>query len=441
MPIQNLFIYTFLKLTMKEFFKPESIAVIGASEEEKKVGGILVKKLKQFPGKLIPINPHHASIQGLKAYASILQYPEKIDLAIIAVPSFAVTSLLEECGKKKVRQAIIISAGFSEDGHREEEDRLVALAKSLDIRLLGPNCFGVCNPSYHLDATFSASSPQEGSLAFISQSGALWSFISDFSVGKFGFSGFASLGNMADIEFADCIDYFSHDKKTKAIVLYIEKLKDGKKFLEVCRKCKKPLFAVKAGSSAVGSKAAVSHTGSLATDFAVYQGVFKQAKVTLCETLEEAFSLASNRQLLPATTKRWPLTPGEKVFLITNAGGAGALASDYLSNAGFRVEKPEDLKNPWDILGTASAKEYGLALERISKMKEFDRIGIIITPQSMTDLEGIAQEIINARKNGAPPLFVLFLGGAHMHTLKERLERAGILCHTSLAEFKRAIQP
>ncbi|MEK6893499.1 MAG: CoA-binding protein [Nanoarchaeota archaeon] len=424
---------------MNKFFNPAVIAIIGASEDENKVGGILVKKLIKYAGKIVLVNPNHDFIQEFKVYKKITDFPGNIDLAIIAVPSEHVYLVLEECAKKKIKNIIIISSGFSEIGKIDEEKKLIALCKKNEMRILGPNCFGICNPCINLDMTFSASMPEKGDIAFVSQSGALWSFISDFSIGKFGFSGFVSLGNMADLEFPDFIEYFSKDEKTKSIVLYIEKLKDGRRFIEACRKCKKKIFAVKAGSSEEGSKAAVSHTGSLATDFAVYAGAFKQAGVELCSSLEEAFSKAAEKELLDKKELQKLKEYGKRAFIITNAGGAGVLASDYLSNAGFEISNSNDLKNPWDILGTADSSDYAAAFEKIAKRDFFDFIIVIATPQSMTDFDEIADKIIKFNRASGKKVIGLFLGGQVVESATEMLQKNEILCFNTLEEFRRSL--
>ncbi len=423
---------------MKRFFNPAAVAIIGASENENKVGGILVKKLIKYGGKIVLVNPNHDFIHELKAYKKITDFEAKVDLAIIAVPSEHIYSVLEDCAKKKIKNIIIISAGFSEIGKSDEEKKLIELAKKNGMQILGPNCFGICNPYKKLDTTFSATSPEKGNIAFVSQSGALWSFVSDFSIGKFGFSGFASLGNEAGLEFSDFIEYFSKDEKTKSIVLYIEKLKDGKRFIESCKKCKKKIFAVKAGSSEEGSEAAVSHTGSLATDFAIYAGAFKQACVELCISLEEAFSRASNKTLLDKKNLQKLEGYGKKAFIITNAGGAGVLAADYLSNAGFEIIKHENMKNPLDILGTAKSEDYYSALESI-KDSNFDFLVAIATPQSMTDFDKISEEIVAFSKKTEKKVIGLFLGGESVRDVTEILRKNGILCFNTLEEFRRSL--
>jgi acetyltransferase len=421
-------------MELTNFFVPKRVALIGASDHADKVGGVLMNKLLKFNGEVIPINPKHSEIFGVKCYKSVGEYKEKIELAIIAIPPEFILNSLEECGKKGINNVIIITAGFSETGNSGEEKKILDIAKKYGIRILGPNCFGICNPGNNFDCTFSMTTSGKGNIAFISQSGALWSYISDFSIGKFGFSGFASLGNMADLDFSDFIEYFSKDVKTKSIVLYIEKLKNGKRFIEVCKKCKKPIFAVKSGSSKEGEKAAFSHTGSLATDYKIYQGAFKQAGVELCYGLEEAFEKASEKKLVSVVRSKINL--GNKVFIITNAGGAGALVSDYISEKGIKLVEI-GMNNPLDLLGTAKSEDYRKALEIIDK-KEVDSILVVITTQSMTDLENIAKVVVDFKAGSKKNVVALFLGESSIGDTNNILNKSNICFFNTLEEFRKS---
>jgi acetyltransferase len=376
---------------LKFFFEPKNIAVIGASENPKKVGGIIMKKSENFSGKIVPVNIKKEIILGKNSYSSVNDYSGKIDLAVIATPAVTVKKILNECGKKKIKNIIVISAGFSEVGNLESEQDIIRTAQKNNINLLGPNCFGVANPYKNLDLTFSNSSPRKGKIAFVSQSGALWSYISDFR--EIGFSGFASLGNMADLDFIDFIEYFGKDKRTQKIILYVEKLNEGKKFIEVCRKIKKEIVVVKAGKTKKGSEAAISHTGSLATEFEIYRGVFNQAGVKLVDSLASA--IGKKREIILSKLK------GKKIAIITNAGGAGALMTDYIEEAGFSVLSSVDL------LGTALASDYEMELNHL-KYKNYDSVVVILTPQSMSEPEKTAEIIANSKiKN---KIIACFLG-------------------------------
>jgi acyl-CoA synthetase (NDP forming) len=399
---------------LKSFFNPKTIAVIGASKHLGKVGYVLMEKLSKFHGAVIPINIKHKEIFGKKTYDSILRYSKKIDLVIIAIPANGVRKVLEDCGKKKIKNVIIISAGFSEVGNKELEQEIIKVAEEYKINLLGPNCFGIVNPYLNLDTTFANTSPKKGNVAFISQSGALWSYLSDLSASKknFGFSGFVSLGNMADLDFSDFIEYFDKDKKTKKIILYIEKLKNGKRFIKICKKSKKEIIVIKAGKTKTGSEATISHTGSLATDFEIYKGAFKQAKVKLVDSLSFAFGLKINID--------FSIDKKKKVIIITNAGGAGALITDYLVKKGF------DVKPPIDLIGTASAKDYRLSLDKFKK-SNYNFI-VIFTPQKMSEPEETAKAIVNFKKQTNKNVTAIFLGADSIKRAKTILNKNKINC-------------
>ncbi|MFH1364985.1 MAG: CoA-binding protein [archaeon] len=414
-----------IKDLIKDFLNPKTITVIGASKDSKKVGGVLMEKLNSFKGKVVPVNPFHKTILGKKCYASVKNFPEKIDLAIIATPAITIKKILRECAKKKIKNIIIISAGFSEQGNFKLEKEIKEITKKAGIKVLGPNCFGIANPYLDLDATFSNSSAKKGNIAFISQSGALWSFISDVSASsKIGFSGFVSLGNMADLNFNDFIEYFEKDKKTKRIILYIERLENGKEFIELCRKCKKQIIAIKAGSSDKGSKAAISHTGSLATDFKIYEGAFKQAGIKQVNSVEESLNM-------PPQKPKNIFVDGKKTIILTNAGGAGALLSDYCEKKGLDlIDLREGKKNPIDILGTANSLDYEKAIKEIGKKYKYDLLLIILTPQKMSEPEKTAKSIIqNCNKEKT---IVYFLGENSIKKAKEKLGKKGFLCFNQM---------
>lgn len=400
------------KQGIKNFFYPKTIAIIGASENPLKVGNVLMKKMLKFKGELIPVNIKDGFIEGKKAYATIKDYSEKIDLAVIATPAETVAELLEECGKKGIKNVIIISAGFAESGNIEAEKKLLNIAKKYDLNLIGPNCFGVENPYVNLDLTFSNSDTKKGDIAFISQSGAAWSSISDFDI---GFSGFVSLGNMADLTFHDFLNYFCKDKNTKKIVLYIEKIKNGKEFLKACKKCKKEIIAIKAGRTQTGVKATMSHTGSLATDFEIYKGAFKQAGIKLMDSMSEA--LGKGREEIPIL--------GKKAYIITNAGGPGALITDYLEEKGVSV-----VNSPIDLLGTALASDYKNALEKIKNENFYDFIIVILTPQKMSQTEETARIIVEFSKQTKKKIIACFLGEKSIKEAKKILEQNNIICLT-----------
>jgi len=395
---------------IKQFLNPKTIAVIGASTKPDKVGNILMKKLKNFKGKVIPIN-HKASLKGkIRAYKTVLYYPKEIDLAIIAIPAKFVPKTLEQCAKKQIKNIIIISAGFAEQKNYKLENRLTKIKNKYKLNLLGPNCFGIFNPNLNLDSTFANTTPKKGNIAVISQSGALWSYMSDLDI---GFSGFVSLGNMIDLDFSDFIEYFDKDKSTTKIILYIEKLKQGKRFIQACKNSKKEIIVIKAGKTEQGIKAAISHTASLATDFEIYKGAFAQANVKIKESLAQA--LATKKQNIFTKLK------GKKTLIITNAGGAGALIIDKLSQKNFQPNKIID------ILGTAKANDYRRALERIRD--DYSNIIVIFTPQTMSQPEETAHILSNSIHKDK--IIALFLGDKSIKSAVEILKKNKVSVFTS----------
>ena len=417
------------EVSLSNFFNPKTIAIIGASDHIDKVGGILMKNSLKSNCNVIPINPNHDSLFGIKCYKGLIEFSGVIDLAIIAIRAEFVVASLEECGKKGIKNVIIISAGFSEVGNKTGEQKIKEIANKYGIRFLGPNCFGIFSSASKLDLTFAINTPSEGDVALISQSGAMWSFMSDI-FSDIGFSGFVGLGNMGDLEFDDFLDYFSRDKQTKSIILYIEKLKDGKRFIELAKNCKKKIYAVKAGSSSQGSKAAFSHTGSLATDYLVYKGVFKQSGVILCETLEDAFRMASGKKLF-FNKNNGKINLEKDSRIIPNAGGAGVLTSDYLE------EKATNVLESRDIIGTALAKDYAAALD---DLKNFEgSIFVILTGQSMSEIDKTAQVVADFKKQTGKSIVALFLGGKSMESANEIFKKNEIIFFNDFESFRSSL--
>jgi len=416
---------------------PNTIAVIGASNNRDKVGFSLMENLKNFNGKVFPINIHEEEILGLKCHKNIKEIKETIDLAIIAIPAEKVAKVLEECGKKKIKDVIIISAGFSEIGNRKDEDKLIKIAKKYKIRILGPNCFGVVNPYLNLDTTFAKSTPYKGSVAFISQSGAIWSGIADYSLKEnFGFSGFVSLGNMSDLEFSDFIEYFNNDINTKIIVLYIETLKYGKKFMERCKKSNKKIIAIKSGVSEKGKEATLSHTGSLAGEHEIYKAAFEQSNVILADSVTHAFDLAKfyiNQDI-----------KGKRVLVISNAGGPAALATDYCAERNLElVDLPKvdfdflwSKRNPMDLVGDAKSDRFKKVFDFLKNKNFYDSILVIVTPQKMTDIREIAKEVLRFKSESKKTIVTCFMGYDSVQEAKEILEENNIPC---LFEIRRAV--
>lgn len=408
-----------IKTDLNKFFYPKTIAIVGASENQEKVGGILMKKTENFKGKIIPVNPNYKEVSGKKCYSRIKDYKNSIDLAVIVTPRETVKSIVKECINKRIKYIIIISAGFAEIGNIKEQEEIVKLANSKGTRILGPNCFGIFNPDINLDLTFSNTSPRKGSTAFISQSGAIWSYFSDIE--NIGYSKFASLGNMSDLEFTEVLEYLINDRQTKKILLYIEKLKNGKKFIELCKKSKKEIIAIKAGSSKQGAEAAISHTGSLATDYRIYEGIFKQSKIKQIKNFFSEIKI-----------------PRGDSMIITNAGGAGALMTDACNVRNSKVVK--DL----DILGTAMPEDYKKALENSNNLK-FENLIVVLTPQKMSRPYETAKVIVEFAKNqklkkSKKKIIACFLGDKSIRQSEKLFKQAGIYCFTGKDIVKKLVK-
>ena len=416
---------------IKNFFEPNSVALIGASNNKEKIGYKIMSNLQFFTGKLYPINPHEQAILGFQTYPSILKVKDQIDLAIIAVPPKIVAKVLTECGKKKIRAVTIITAGYSEIGNKKQEENLIKIAKKYKIRILGPNGFGTVNTYLKLDTTFSRTTPEKGHIAFVSQSGALWAAIADWSKDKYKFSKFASLGNMSDIEFAEVVDYLAKDKETKVIVCYIETLKQGKKLMQVSKKSKKPIIAIKAGTSEAGEKAALSHTGSLASEYKIYKAAFKQSGIKLVSTLTEAFDKAN--LLCHQEIK------GNRVLIITNGGGNGVLMADQCEKNNLEVvqlpktfinklkslPKTWSKNNPIDLVGDADEERYSLVLNKLKKEKFYDSL-IVILLELAADVEKVTDEIIKFKNETDKTVIGCLIGGKNIENAMQKLQEHGI---------------
>ena len=399
---------------LDKIFNPKSVAVIGASDEEDSVGRALMKNFLEsgFKGKVYPVNIRKTEILGLKAYQTVGQIPEPVDLAVIATPAKTVPEVVEQCGKAGIKGVIIISAGFKEIGPEGKalEDRILEIKRQYDLRILGPNCLGVIRPSISLNATFINAMPKPGNVAFISQSGALGSAILDWAIHEnIGFSNFVSVGSMIDVDFGDLIDYFGTDPKTRSILLYIEGITNARKFMSAARHFArtKPIIVVKAGKFAESAKAAASHTGALTGEDLTYDAAFKRAGMVRVEEIADLFNCA-------AVLGMQPLPKGPNLAIITNAGGPGVMATDALISRGGKLAKlsPKTMEtlnsilphywskgNPIDILGDARADRYKAVLEACIEDENVDGILLIYTSQAVAEPVEIAKSIVEVCKN------------------------------------------
>jgi acetyltransferase len=401
-------------LNLHKIFDPKSIAVIGASDEEGSVGYALMKNLAElgYEGKVYPINLQKKEIFGHKAYQTVDQLPETVDLAVIATPAKIVPDVVEQCGKAGVIGIVIISAGFKEVGSEGKalEDKILEIKKKYGLRILGPNCLGIIRPSLHLNATFATSMPKPGNIAFISQSGALCTAILDWAIHEnIGFSNFVSVGSMIDVDFGDLIDYFGTDPGTRSILMYIEGISNAREFMSAARHFArtKPVIVVKAGKFRESAKAAASHTGSLTGEDMTYDAAFKRAGIVRVEEIADLFNSAEVLSMQPLPT-------GPNLAIVTNAGGPGVMATDGLIAREGKlaklsqktIERLSDILphywsrgNPIDILGDAKADRYRVAIEACLDDQNVDGLLVIYTPQGVTDPSEVAESIVESLKN------------------------------------------
>jgi acetyltransferase len=401
-------------LNLDKIFNPKSVAIIGASDEEGTVGHALIRNFidLKFDGKIFPVNIRKPEILGLKAYASVEQIPERVDLAVIATPAKTVPEIVEQCGKCGIMGIIIISAGFKEIGEEGKalEQRITEIKQKYGLRIIGPNCLGVIRPNINLNATFINRMPKPGNIAFISQSGALGSAILDWAVHEnIGFSNFVSIGSMIDVDFGDLIDYFGTDPKTKSILMYVEGLTDARKFMSAARHFAraKPIVVVKAGKFGESAKAAASHTGSLTGEDLIYDKAFKRAGMVRVDEIEDLFNCAE-------VLGTQPLPKGPNLAIITNAGGPGVMATDAIISKGGKVAQLNSKTietldgflphywshgNPVDILGDARADRYKATVEVCLKDENIDGILIIYTAQAVAEPVEVARSIVELCKN------------------------------------------
>lgn len=397
-------------LTLDKIFNPKSIAIVGASDEEGTVGYILMKNLTEqgYKGSVYPVNIHKSEVLGIKAYPSVEQIPQVVDLAIIATPAKTVPDVLEQCGKAAIAGIIIISAGFKEIGPpgKALEDRIIEIKKKYALQIIGPNCLGIIHPDINLNATFIPKTIKPGSIAFISQSGALGSAILDIATHEnIGFSNFVSVGSMIDVDFGDLIDYFGTDPKTMSILMYIEGVTSARKFISAARHFArtKPIIVIKAGRFIESAKAAASHTGALTGEDMVYDAAFKRAGVVRVEEIGDLFNCAE-------ALGRQPLPMGPNLAIITNAGGPGVMAADATIARGGKLARLSPItietlnvilppywsrSNPIDILGDAKADRYRAAVEACFRDENVDGILIIYTPQGGSVPAEIAETIVD----------------------------------------------
>ncbi|MCM8766663.1 MAG: acetate--CoA ligase [Candidatus Omnitrophica bacterium] len=408
------------------FFKPKSICLVGASTNPEKLGFKILKNIidGKYNGRIFPVNPNADTILNLKCYKNVSEIPDFVDLALIVIPSDYVCDIAEECGKKGVKGLIVISAGFKETGQegQKKEEKLKEIIKKYNMRLIGPNCLGIIDTKNRLNASFASDMPPEGKISFITQSGALGTAILDWAIKEnIGFSKFISFGNKADVNEIDLIEELGNDPDTNVILLYLEGISDGRKFIDIGKKVsfKKPIIVIKAGKTEKGIKAAISHTGSLSGSDIAFDSAIKQSGIIRAKTVEELFdySLIFSYQ---------PILKGKNIGIITNAGGPSVMAVDTIEEIGLKLAKfsPQTIErlksflpsasnvyNPVDVLGDAKADRYEKAIECVISDQNVDGIMVILTPQIITQIEETAESIVRKSKQYDKPVVTCFMGG------------------------------
>ena len=426
---------------LDKIFKPDSVAVIGASEKEGSIGHIHVRNLVEggYQGKIFPVHPHYTKIHGLEAYPSLTKIEHNIDLSIIAIPIASVPPVIKECVEVGVGGTIIVSAGGRETGVRglEIEEKIRREVEENGLRVIGPNCLGIICPGRKLNASFAKQMPYLGKLAFISQSGAICTAILDLSLKEgTGFSHFVSVGSMLDVDFGDLVDYLGNDPEVNSILLYIESIPNLRKFMSAARSVSrvKPIVVLKAGRSPAGARAAASHTGAMVGEDAVYDAAFKRAGIVRVKTIGELFDCAE-------LMAKQPRPKGPRLGIITNAGGPGVMAADALAEYGVEpsrlepgtVEQLNELlppfwshSNPIDVLGDASPERYAKAVDICLKAKELNGLLLILTAQGMTDPAEVAALLTQKLKAKTCPVFASWMGGMEVEKGRDILNHAGI---------------
>ncbi|MFX0136279.1 MAG: acetate--CoA ligase alpha subunit [Candidatus Hodarchaeota archaeon] len=443
-------------MSIDKFFNPKSVAVIGASNNSAKVGYAVLNNIIQggYSGNIYPINPKATEILGKKAYPSVEDVPDNIDLAVIIIPAKFVPDVMEQCGRKKITAVIVISAGFKEIGVEgaELEKKLVSICKEYGIRMLGPNVLGLTSYGSKtlLNATFAPRAPLKGSIAFISQSGAMLTSILDWSLQEgIGFSKFISLGNKADLTSVDFVEALSKDQETNVILLYLENIVDGEKFLDVAENSKKPIVILKSGTSSAGAKAASSHTGALAGADIAYEMAFRQTGVIRADDMQSLFDYA-------IALSNQPIPKGKGVAIITNAGGPGIICTDAVEKnnlrvAGFLTETINKLHkglpaaaavlNPVDVLGDADSDRYEFALKTCLEDENVHMAIILMSPQAMTEFEETSKKVIKIAPNFKDkPMVTAYMGGKSVEEGAKILAEANIPCYDFPERGVRALK-
>jgi acetyl coenzyme A synthetase (ADP forming)-like protein len=441
---------------LKPIFSPKSIAVIGASRSPMKIGYEILQNIlvQGYTGKVYPINPETPMIMGLKTQPSVLAVKDDIDLAIIAVPAEFVPKVMTECAKKKVKGVIVISSGFGETGEKGKllEEEVLQIAQKGGMRLIGPNTLGYKDPIDNLDAAFVFGMPRPGEIALISQSGALCIGMIYYANGEhIGLSRVISVGNKADVDDADLIDYLDNDPSTKVIAMYIEGIKDGKKFLDSARRCKKPIVAIKAGRTPAGSAAASTHTGSLSGSDAVYDSAFKQVHIQRAYDVIELFDFARALAYQPPTLSN-------KVGILSNGGGAGIMIADWCESIGLKVpnlakKTVEALlphlpsitsaRNPLDVAGDARFHRYHATGSIMLSDPNVDALIMTCVHAGIArprEYVGAVIKLVEEKRNLKKPIVACWVGGPEVDEVVQELRVKNIPVYPSAMRAAKAVR-
>jgi acetyltransferase len=426
---------------LEAFFTPEAVAVVGASERGGSVGRTILENLVQgsYRGQVFAVNPKHSEILGVKCYPSVAALPERVDLAVIVTPAATVPGVVRECVDAGTRSAIVISAGFKERGAEgvELEHRIQAELRRGSMRLVGPNCLGMMNPSIGLNATFAHDLARSGNVAFLSQSGALLTAVLDWSLREqVGFSAIVSTGSMLDVNWGDLISFYGEDPQTKSILLYIESVADARSFLSAAREValSKPIIVIKAGRTEAASKAASSHTGAMTGSDDVFDAALRRCGVLRVQSIADLFYMAE-------VLSKQPRPRGPRLTIVTNAGGPGVLATDALiPNGGELAPLSQDSlsalnaflpahwshANPIDILGDADPELYEKAVKVAIADSSSDGLLVVLAPQGMTNSAEVARRLAPYAKGRGKPVLASWMGGQTVAEGDAILNGAGI---------------
>ncbi len=426
---------------LKSIFEPKSVAVIGASEKKSSVGNQVLRNIREggFSGEIYPVNPKYKKVQGLDCYPSLSDIDHSVDLVVFAIPAKHIPKVMRECSQHGVRAAIVLSAGFAEIGKRGQslQNEIVDIAKTFNIPLIGPNCLGIVRPRVGLNATFAKSSARKGHVALVAQSGAFCTALLDWADSEgYGFSAVASLGATADIGFGQVLDYLAVDPETRSILLYVEGISDARSFISGLRVAArlKPVIVVKSGRNEIGSRAEVSHTGTLVGNDLVFDAAIRRAGAVRVQTVAQLFSAA---QTLASGTR----VEGPRLAIVTNGGGPGAMAADRMADlplplAELSKESIKELSkilpehwshsDPLDILGDADADRYEAATKIVLADKNVDGVLVLLTPQGMTDPTACAQGVIKAVKKNSKPILACWMGEKLVDKGRKLFVKAGI---------------